>query len=193
MLNNYFTSKVKKFYFLIVLSLLLFSACGKKDDVNKNQNTNKGEFAWSETISPESIPDYPIKGFINGKPVNISYVNFEKWRGSGDNVINFSDKTPKQKCGFVENDMAFHLTRANGDFTEGKFIKDSFNKNLDGYSAEFHYYVENTIKKVSVPWNCSLVITEMNDNVVKGKIAICFKDDSKSWLAGSFEAVRCNN
>jgi len=85
------------------------------------------------------------------------------------------------------------LTRASGDFKEGEFIKDAFNKNLDGYSAEFHYYVDNNIKKVSVEWNCALVITDIDDKIVKGKIAICFKDASKSWIAGTFEAARCNN
>lgn len=183
-----------KIYLLLFITLsLLVSACGKKDDANKTQNFAKGEFKWIEELSVNKIPDAPIKGMMNGKPISIDYVNFEKWRGSGDNVINFSDKKPKQNCGFIENDMAFHLTKASGDFIEGEFVKDGFNKNLDGYSAEFHYYVDNTIKKISVPWNCALVITEINDNTVKGKIAICFKDDSKSWIAGTFEAVRCNN
>jgi hypothetical protein len=193
MLNNILRITVKKFYLLLISVLFLFTACGKKDDANKVQNSAKGEFRWMETLSPDKIPDMQIKGMINGKPVNIEYVNFEKWRGSGDNVINFSDKKPKQNCGFIENDMAFHLTRASGDFAEGEFVKESFNKNIDGYSAEFHYYTDNNIKKVSVPWNCVLKITEIDDNSVKGKIAICFKDDSKSWIAGNFEAVRCNN
>jgi len=184
---------VKKYYILFIALIFLFSSCGKKDDANKVQNSAKGEFRWMESLSPDKIPDTPIKGFINGKQVNIEYVNFEKWRGSGDNVINFSDKKPKQNCGFIENDMAFHLTRANGSFDEGEFVKDGFNKNIDGYSAEFHYYADNNIKKVSAQWNCAFVITEINDKTVKGKIAICFKDDAKSWIAGTFEAVRCNN
>jgi hypothetical protein len=184
---------VKKYYILFLSLIFLFFSCGKKDDANKVQISAKGEFKWMETVSVDKIPDTPIKGFINGKPVNIEYVNFEKWRGSGDNVINFSNKKPMQNCGFIENDMAFHLTRASGDFGKGEFVKDGFNKNIDGYSAEFHYYIENNIKKVSVPWNCVLVISEIDDKTVKGKVAICFKDDSKSWIAGTFEAVRCNN
>jgi hypothetical protein len=185
---------VNKYHILLISLTFFFFACGKKnDDATKVQNSAKGEFRWMEEVSINRIPDMPLKGMINGKPVTIEYVNFEKWRGSGDNVINFSDKKPKQNCGFIENDMAFHLTRASGDFGEGEFIKESFNKNIDGYSAEFHYYAENNIKKVSAPWNCALVITEINDKTVKGKIAICFKDESKSWIAGTFEAVRCNN
>ena len=183
-----------KIYYLLFITLsLLLVSCGKKDDANKNQDLAKGEFRWMEELSVSKIPEIPLKGKLNGKEINIEYVNFEKWRGSGDNVINFSDKKPKQSCGFIENDIAVHLTRASGDFKEGEFIKDAFNKNLDGYSAEFHYYVDNNIKKVSVEWNCALVITDIDDKIVKGKIAICFKDASKSWIAGTFEAARCNN
>jgi len=186
---------VKKYSTLLILifSAVLLSSCSKKDDANKVINSAKGEFRWMENISPDKIPDMQLKGMMNGKPITIEYVNFEKWRGSGDNVINFSDKKPKQNCGFIENDIAFHLTRANGDFQEGDFIKENFTQNLDGYSAEFHYYTENNIKKVSVPWNCVLKITDMDEKTVKGKIAICFKDEAKSWIAGNFEAIRCNN
>lgn len=184
---------MKKYYLLLIFLSLLLISCGKKDDSNKNHDFAKGEFRWVEELSISKIPDASLKGMINGKEFKVDYVNFEKWRGSGDNVINFSDKKPKQNCGFIENDVAIHLTRANGDFIKGDFLKEGFNRNIDGYSADFHFYVDNNIKKVSAEWNCALVITEIDDKVVKGKIALCFKDASKSWIAGNFEAVRCNN
>jgi hypothetical protein len=183
---------VKIYYYLFITLSFLLISCGK-NDVNKTQDFAKGEFRWMEELSVSKIPDTPLKGMLNGKQINIVYVNFEKWRGSGDNVINFSTNKPKQNCGFIENDIAVHLTKANGDFKEGEFVKDGFNKNIDGFSTDYHYYADNNIKKVTVAWNCALVITEINDETVKGKIAICFKDDSKSWIAGTFEAVRCNN
>lgn len=183
---------MKKYLLLFFALSLVLISCGKKDDADKKELA-KGEFRWMEELSVSKIPEIPLKGKLNGKEISIEYVNYEKWRGSGDNVINFSNNKPKQNCGFIENDVAVHLTKASGDFEEGEFIKDGFDKNLDGYSAEFHYYQDNNIKKVSVPWNCALVITEINDKTVKGKIAVCFKDDLKSWLAGTFEAVRCNN
>lgn len=184
---------MKKYYILFIILSLLLISCGKKNADDKNKEFAKGEFRWSEELSIGKIPDAPINGMINGKPFKIEYINFEKWRGSGDNVINFSDNKPKQNCGFIENDVAVHLTKANGDFVEGEFVKDGFNKNIDGFSAEYHFYSDNNIKKVSVPWNCALYITEISDKSVKGKIAICFKDDAKSWIAGTFEAARCNN
>jgi len=73
-------------------------------------------------------------------------------------------------------------------------IKASFDQSLDGYIS---YYDTANVKsgdnKSSVQWNCALVITSMDDKTVKGKIAICFKDDKKSWLAGTFQAIRCYN
>jgi hypothetical protein len=136
----------------------------------------------------------PVKGFMNGKEIKIEYINFEQWRGSGDNIINFGNKSPKQNCGYIENDDAFHLMKIGGEFEEGEFVKGNFYITIDGIVADYHYYDKNgNIKKVSDPWNCALLITDLSDDVVKGKIAICFKDKSKSWIAGTFEAVRCYN
>lgn len=182
--------------FFSVILLLSFLSCGNdKSDVatDSSKNIDRNNFKWSESISKDNLPDFPVKGFINGKEVKIIYINFEHWRGSGDNVLNFSTANPTQRCGFVENDSAFHLTKLSGDFTKGVFVKETFDKSIDGYIADFHTFGEDGPKKISVPWNCALDITEINDKVVKGKIAICFKDDKKSWLAGSFEATVCNN
>lgn len=196
MLNKHFTNYVKKYLLLLFSLSFFFFSCGKKNDETSTKvqnNTPPGEFKWMDNVSANKIPDKPLSGMINGKPFTIEYINFEKWRGSGDNVINFSSNKPKQSCGFIENDMAVHLTRASGDFKVGEFVKESFDKNIEGYSAEYHYYTDNNVKKISVAWNCALVITEIGDKTVKGKISICFKDESKSWIAGTFEAVRCNN
>lgn len=136
----------------------------------------------------------PVKGSINGKEIKIEYINFEKWRGSGDNVINLGDVKPKNNCGYVESGSSFHVIHKSGEIKTGELLKATFDQNLDGYIA---YY--DTVKagvtefKSAIPWNCALVITEINENKVKGKIAVCFKDDSKSWVAGTFEAIKCNN
>ena len=178
---------------LIMVTLFVLSSCGKKED-STNQTTSKtGEFVWKENMSAKDIPDTPVKGKIEGKDINITYINFEQWRGSNDNVINFSDKAPKNKCGFIENDNGFHLTRVGGNMKEGDVIKDTFLKNLEGYVADFHVTENEDMRKISAGWNLALVIDDMDENVVKGKIAMCFKDDKKSWIAGRFEAVRCNN
>ncbi|HPS65408.1 MAG TPA: hypothetical protein PK447_07535 [Ignavibacteria bacterium] len=177
---------------LIVLSAAVIG-CGKKENAPTTEGKSKTTFQYSESITASDIPDIPVKGFIGGKPVEIIYINFETWRGSNDNVINFSTKQPKQPCGNVVNDTAFSLTRLAKDFNQGEFIKSSFTSNIDGYIGNYHTYKEDEARKFSGSWNCALILTEINDNTVKGKIAMCFKDSLKSWIAGTFEAKRCNN
>lgn len=109
-------------------------------------------------------------------------------------MINFSNRRPKQDCGFIENDDAFALEKKAGEFAIGDFVKESFDSKADGVTSNFHYYEEGReIIKVNEQWNCALKITEINDKTVKGIIAICFNDKNKSWVAGTFEAVRCLN
>ena len=178
---------------VVLLGFLIAFSCGEKED--KQETGNKGgEFQWTENISIDQIPEKPLTAMMNGKELKITYINFEQWRGSGDNVINFSSNAPKQNCGYVENDDAFHIMHISGEFEEGDFVKSNFDTNIDGIVADFHYYDKNNnIKKVSIPWNCAMFITEMGDKIVKGKIALCFKDKTKSWVAGTFEAIRCYN
>lgn len=124
----------------------------------------------------------------------MNYINFEQWRGSGDNVLNFGDVKPLNNCGYIESDNSFHLIHKAGEIKAGDLLKANFDNSLDGYAA---YYEANgsknsTLKK-TVPWNCALQITLIEEKIVKGKIAICFNDEKKSWIAGTFEAIRCNN
>ncbi|MDQ3021382.1 MAG: hypothetical protein M3R36_12555 [Bacteroidota bacterium] len=178
---------------LTILFIFVVASCNKKqEEVAENNSGNT--FSWKSELKTGDIPDTPVKGFINGKEVSINYINFEQWRGSGDNVLNFGDVKPKNNCGYIENDNSFHLLRKAGEIKIGELLKANFEQNLDGYIA---YYdtssVNNISKKTSTDWSCALVITSMDDNIVKGKIAMSFKDDKKSWIAGTFEAIRCFN
>lgn len=168
-------------------------SCNKKDERATDNNTGK-EMTWSSELKITDIPDTPLKGFINGKEVKLNYLNFEQWRGSGDNILNFGDVKPKNSCGYVESDNSFHLLNKAGNIKTGELLKASFDQNLDGYIA---YYDTMSVKegelKSSTPWNCALVITSMDEKIVKGKLFICFKDEKKSWIAGTFEAIRCFN
>lgn len=186
--------KFFRFIILILSAFILFS-CGKKSEDGKNDSNNVtgGEFKWTEKVNVNMIPDVTLKGKIDGKDISFEYVNFEVWRGSNDNVINFGDKPPKQKCGYVEGDNAFRLSKLGSDISEGEFVKQDFVQNLDNYTASFHISQGDKIKKFDVPWNCALVITDIDDEIVKGRIAMCFNDRNKSWLAGNFIAVKCNN
>jgi hypothetical protein len=178
---------------LTILLIFTFASCNKKEE-QSSENNSSNEFTWKSDLKVADIPDIPIKGFINGKEIKIDYNNFEQWRGSGDNVLNFGDVKPKNNCGYVENDNSFHLLHKSGEIKIGELLKASFAQNLDGYIAYYDTTSENHIeKKTSTDWNCALVIISMDDKSVKGKIALCFKDGKGSWIAGTFEAIRCFN
>jgi hypothetical protein len=186
---------IKKISTLIFLLLCIFilNNCNREDAETESDVGVKG-FKWSEEIKLEDIPDEPVRGFLNGSEINLTYINFEQWRGSGDNVLNFGNKAPRQNCGYVEGDDAFHLMHIAGEINEGEFLKSSFSQQMDEYVAYFHYTDENNdMKKITVPWNCALIITSMEEEIVRGKIAMCFNDNNRSWIAGTFEAVYCFN
>lgn len=193
---RYNAEKVLKFSKFILPAILLIiglASCGKDNSAGKPPES-KPEFAWKSEVKITDIPDIPLKGMMNGQPFTPDYVNFEQWRGSGDHVINFCENAPKNNCGFVESGRSVHFMHKAGKLDSGEVLKASFDKNLDGYIA----YSDSTAggqenASSSVPWNCALVITSMDDKIVRGRIIICFKDPGKSYLAGTFEAKRCYN
>ena len=164
-------------------------SCGKKPGDDNQVKKEKSEFGWKDDISFSDLPDFPVKGMIKGKPVTFQYVNFEKWRGSGDNVINFSATKPGQNCGFIEDFEGFTLTNRGGEFRQGKWIKAKFGDDAGSYKAIF----KSSGVSSSEPWNCALNIESISDKVVKGNVIIFFNDSAKSWIAGKFEALICNN
>ncbi len=182
-----------KRYLLIIFSLfILFSGgCGKKSDNTeiKTDKTENREFGWKDDITSDDIPDFPIKGNIGGKEVQFTYINFEKWHGSNDNVINFSLVKPSQNCGFVENFEGFTLLNKGDEIKQGSFVKSKFADDPKTYQANFKL----SGSKSTDTWNCALEIESSDGKTVKGKIALFFNDNSKSWVAGKFEAVVCNN
>ena len=184
----------KIFLFVFTLSLsFAYLACGKKTDENKHssQNSNvKTEFEWKDGVSVSDIPDFPVKGNLNGKEVTFLYINFEKWRGPGDNVINFSLVKPQQKCGFIEGFTGFTIINKGGSFNQGDWVKPKFDDDPKTYSA---FFKNEDSDKSSVQSNCALNIESITDKTVKGKIALFFNDVQKSRVAGKFEAVICNN
>lgn len=172
---------------------MAFVSCNKKEEQISQTNTIK-DISWKPELKIADIPDAPLKGFINGKEMKFGYINFEQWRGSGDNVLNFGDVKPVNNCGYVESDNSFHIIRKGGDINKVELLKSTFEQNLDGYVSYFSSSSDSMkTSKTSIPWNCALVITGMDDKTVKGKIIMCFKDEKKSWLAGTFEAIRCYN
>lgn len=183
-----FRSFLILFFAVLVLAL---TGCGKKNDdtSNKTGDNKPGEFGWKDDVSASNIPDFPVKGSIGGKEVQFAYINFEKWRGSNDHVINFSLVKPEQNCGFIENFEGFTLMNKGAEIKQGPFVKAKFADDPKSFSAGF----KQAGNKSADPWNCALEIESITDKTIKGKIALFFNDASKSWVAGRFEAVLCNN
>lgn len=168
----------------IIFYVIIFSLSCNGD---RNNSDSEG-FRWKETVSLRDIPEIPVKGYMNGREVSFAYINYEKWRGSNDNVINFSVIKPLQNCGYIEGFRGFSLVRKGGDFTQGEWLKSDFNMKL----TEEAYYIDNGTRS-EPEWNCAMKIDEITSKHVRGSIVIFFNDASKSWLAGRFEAIVCNN
>lgn len=188
----------KSLFFLLVLIIFassgtFISGCGKKSDdtgkTNSEANKNSGEFSWKDGLTSADIPDFPVKGKLNGKDVQFAYINFEKWRGPNDNVINFSMVKPQQNCGFIDNFEGFTLINKGNEIKTGQYLKSKFADDPATYSGSF----TTGGTKSTDPWNCALEIESFDNKTVKGKIAFFFNDGAKSWVAGKFEAVICNN
>jgi hypothetical protein len=119
---------------------------------------------------------------------------FEVWRGSNDNVINFSSVKPEQQCGFIENYQGFQILSKGANMNRGEWLRSRFDENPGNYQAFYRFIKSDTTAyKSDCDWNCSLEINNISPKIVSGKIAVCFNDKNKSWIAGRFEAAVCNN
>jgi len=49
------------------------------------------------------------------------------------------------------------------------------------------------ILKVEEPWSGIVIIESIDEKKIKGRLAIVYNDEAKSWIAGKFEAIKCNN
>ena len=187
---------MKNLFGLFISICLLYLAvvgCGRKQELQE-QHLNKGEFSWKDNLGIGDLPDYPVKGYLNGQEVRFSYVVFEKWRGSNDNVLMFSVNKPEQPCGFIENFSGFQLLNKGNSIARGEWTKPKFEEDASTYHTFYKYVsAEGNSFKSDVLWNCTLKIESVSEKSVTGKIAICFNDDKKSWIAGRFDALVCNN
>jgi len=187
---------LKKLFSLFIIILLAFVVYGCGNDEVKKEviPVNKNEFNWKENLAILDIPDSELKGNLNGKEVRFPYIVFEIWRGSKDNVLNFSLEKAEQKCGYIENYQGFQLKSKGNSMNKGEFLKPKFDDDAKNFQSFFRYLnADGTSYKSDVEWNCALNIENLSDKIVTGKIAVCFDDEKKSWIAGRFEALVCNN
>ena len=109
-------------------------------------------------------------------------------------MLNFSVVKPLQQCGFIENYQGFQLIKQRSAMEKGNWTRTTFSNDPGSYRA---FYIsagsDGVLHKSECDWNCSLEINNISPKIVYGKIAVCFNDSSKSWIAGKFEAAVCNN
>lgn len=176
------------------MSVTLLWGCGNEEVKKEVVPENKNEFSWKEKLEISDIPDFELKGNLNGKEVRFPYIVFEIWRGSKDNVLNFSLEKAGQKCGYIENYQGFQLISKGGPISKGEFLKSKFGDDSKNYMSFYRFInPDGTTYKSDVEWNCALHIENLTDKIVNGKISVCFNDEKKSWIAGKFEAFVCNN
>lgn len=184
----------KLFSFYIIILGFILIGCGKDEVKKEIIPENNSTFNWKDDLLVSDIPDFEIKGRLNGKEVRFPYIVFERWRGSNDHVLNFSTVNAEQQCGYIENYQGFQLINKGNAITKAGFVKAKFGDNSKSYRAFFRYLnSDGTSFKSDAGWDCALSIEKITDKSVIGKIAICFNDERKSWIAGKFEAVVCNN
>jgi hypothetical protein len=178
----------------IITWCLLITGCGKDEIKKEVVSETRESFNWKENISVLDIPDFDLKGNLNGKEVRFPYIVSEIWRGSSDNVLNFSIVNAEQKCGYIENYQGFQLINKGSTLVKGEYVKSKFGDDPGKYQAFFRYIdSDGTSFKSDAVWNCALNIDSISDKIVGGKVAICFNDARKSWIAGKFDAVVCKN
>ncbi len=180
---------------LIILCLVFgLDACGNDEVKKEVVPLDNSEFNWKDKLETSDIPDFELRGNLNGKEVRFQYVVYEVWRGSNDNVLNFSLEKAEQKCGYIENYQGFQLISKGSQMNKGEFLKSGFYDESAEFQSFFKYINSNgTSYKSDAAWNCALSIDSLTDNIAAGKIAVCFNDEMKSWIAGRFRAAVCKN
>ena len=177
----------------MIISFAGTLSCNRKVDEKQQVSSSKHEFSWKEELKASDVPDFNVIGFLNGQEVKFEYINFERWHGSNDNVLNFCLSKPEQPCGYIENFIGFRIINKGNSVNQGEFSKPNFTSAAASYEAAYFYLSPNGAVKSEVQWNCVLIIENISAKNMSGKLVLCFNDGKKSWIAGRFDAQVCNN
>lgn len=145
------------------------------------------------TIDPNSIPAKPVEGEVNGEKFLPASAGFWAAGSFGGSSLMF--RTPLGKEAGC--DRFFAETRV--EVTIDAVVNSSMGVPLMvAKSAKNANYVVKREDEKPLSSNSELGVYVQVDSIerkrggkVKGKVAICFKDEKKSWIAGTFEADTC--
>jgi hypothetical protein len=159
-----------------------------------------GAFAWTEAPKVADLPDAPVKGMINGKAFEAQTVRVKK--SDKGAVLVISDMKADTPTGMLSGDTGVELTFPLAAGKPGEYVIDIKGKKDFDKEHAYYWYPQGGDKgpmSVNPDWAAALSITEWTlakdpkDTAVlgkvKGKFAITFGDDSKSWVAGAIDGV----
>lgn len=169
-------------------------------DAEPAETTASSDFEWTETPTLDAIPDGAIVGMINGKPFTAATVRLKV--DDEQTVLEISDQAVDEPTGMTMSDTGLDLrfTLEPGKAGELVLAKDD-EKDFDREHAYYHYPQggDKGPMSVNASWGCALQITDWTLEVneededilgnAKGKVAVIFGDDEKSWVAGTFDCV----
>jgi len=158
------------------------------------------EFTWAEAPTLASIPNASITGMVNGEKFEAKTVRVKK--GDSGPELEMSNGTADTPTGLIMDDTGVELRFPLAEGTTGQFTK-ALADDVDFDSAHgWYWYPQGGDKgpmSVNPTWACAVEVTEWtmqtsadDENVlgnIKGKVAVCFDDDSKSWVAGTFDCI----
>jgi hypothetical protein len=158
------------------------------------------EFAWTDTPSLASIPAGAITGVINGQPFEAKTVRVNK--ADSGLTLELSDTAVDEPTDIIIKDTGVNLRFPIAEGTTGELLK-SFDDEVDFEMTHAYYWYPQGDDKgpmsVNATWACALQISDWtleanaDDEAilgsVKGKVAITFDDEEKSWVAGSFDCI----
>ncbi|MEN6641208.1 MAG: hypothetical protein ABFE08_02045 [Armatimonadia bacterium] len=197
---------------VLVASLALLTGCPKPQEKAVSQPTPEPTpptaepaavpatgFAWTETPKLDKIPDAAVTGMINGKPFSAKTVRLEK--RDGQVVLQIIDQKPDKPTGMVTGETGASLYLALPEGKPAEYVAGIKDAKKDPADA-IYYYPQGGDKgpmTMNSDWGAALKIDEWklakdpSDpaalGTVKGKVAIVFADDPKSFVSGTFEGV----
>ncbi len=156
--------------------------------------------AWTDAPSLTSIPDGVITGTINGKPFEAKTVRVKQ--GEDGPTLEISNVAVDEPTGIIMEDTGVSLRFPIAEGTTDELVKAfSDDVDFDMTHSYYHYPLggDKGPMSINTTWGCALQITDWtleadadDEDIignVKGKLAISFDDDEKSWIAGSFDCV----
>lgn len=160
-------------------------------------------------LSVEDIPDTPLRAVVGGKLLEPTAMVV---RGSilGRSIA-FDFALPikwdrEHPCFIAETKLAAGFKRTSDEYQRGLSLQQGNYRLGTGWEAYYSYRTVHDQPMTVTPSFYGLLTLESATGLqqrpaemfsptgrLKGKVALCFKDDQESWIAGSFDVPVCGD